>query len=164
MKKRNGFVSNSSSSSFVFLGFEIDSSKITLDFLKEHAGFTEENIEDYSIVSCCGCELSRYGIDDVNFCPKCGKAKSEMKVEIDIESTLADFLFDIELPNELSILEWDECMYFGTHLSDEGVSYKDLITKRAIFIPWVNVFENNVEDRDAWLIDNLQIINGESSY
>lgn len=157
MKKRAGFVSNSSSSSFVFFGFEIDYRKIDIDFLNKYANITQEDIENYGYYECCGRTLN----DDVNFCPKCGKPKTEMALSVDMTEVFDDLVSDANLPNGLELFTPDggDSYYLGYNFGS-SFSYKDILDREA-FKEFVPVFEGEVGDVDQWLIDNLEIISGE---
>jgi len=78
MKIRNGFVSNSSSSSFVIVGTTIDRDDTTTlqKICENHLEITEKMKNDYSEKICCGKQLRS------KFCPVCGKNSD------DVEGTL----------------------------------------------------------------------------
>lgn len=85
MKIRSGFVSNSSSSSFVLFGNIFSANQIR-NYLKS-LGVTVE----HNVTNCAGCK-KEIG-PDVNFCPSCGrKVPSRTVSNYDLEGLLNDTL------------------------------------------------------------------------
>lgn len=116
MKVRTGFVSNSSSSSFAILGFEVTNK--TRAIAKKHSG-VEEETEDWW--GCPKCDrvtgrMSNSSAKKPQFCDKCG---SEMTV-ISRPKTISDYdLFEGLVPGMDYFSETD----YG---SIAGCSVKDL--------------------------------------
>ena len=91
MKIRNGFVSNSSSSSFAIVGTRF---KKTIEncekICKEHLS-EEYDIADYTEKMCCNKELVN------KFCPDCGKKNEDIEETINWIDLFNDFQYDLDV-------------------------------------------------------------------
>ena len=91
MKKRNGFVSNSSSSSFCIIGVTTTTSELLPLYLKATG-------KDASAVTepGCRCDIDRNAMQEqgFTFCPRC---KSELFVEVDPDEELYEMCEALDL-------------------------------------------------------------------
>jgi len=95
MKIRSGFVSNSSSSSFVMIAFEIKKSNELFEWLcKDVMKLTKEEISEftdnveYKTLECCG------SIPQGNFCAACGKQAIKEEVPISWEDICEEHIWE----------------------------------------------------------------------
>jgi len=96
MKIRNGFVSNSSSSSFVMLGYEVDSTKENKKWLLENiykidiSSLPKDEWEENPV--CCGKKRSE------KFCPECGEQLEKIKrvEDADIDEVFYESIYEEE--------------------------------------------------------------------
>jgi hypothetical protein len=85
MKIRNGFVSNSSSSSFVIIGTRFkETEENCKSICEKYLDKEDYSIEDYSEKICCGKELT------AKFCPNCGKAKDDVVSSVNWKGVFRD--------------------------------------------------------------------------
>ena len=91
MKIRNGFVSNSSSSSFVIVGTILKKTMENCEKLcKENLTLSEDEIEEYTEKMCCGKKLVN------KFCPECGKKNEEVEPMINWINIFHDHNYDFK--------------------------------------------------------------------
>ena len=162
MKTRNGFVSNSSSSSFLIMGLEVKNEqikKLNIDQLKELLGSDSYNhvVGHYTQKICCGKELK------TDFCPLCGKSKNDVVASLDMSSVL-NSLFSEYPPEDFGFFGTENGSYYCTNISG---SINNILKERELFIKAASIlyadFPKN-GDNDSileWLNRNLVIDGGE---
>ena len=123
MKIRNGFVSNSSSSSFCIVGIcfcNIDKAISTLEPLFDKLNIARE--------AGCRCDIDRQKLqlNDFGFCPKCGKPLLKKYTLGDIAGKLRPKCSEIDISIELD----ENAIYIGKCIgSDSGDRVLDEINK-----------------------------------
>jgi len=109
MKIRNGFVSNSSSSSFIIVGCKLDP-KYYKTIVEKYVD--PEYIEDTGEIYCCEQKL------ETLFCPHCGKRRGELQSIINYEYLMSNEVCDNVEGFITSKL--DELPMIGIELEDTG--------------------------------------------
>lgn len=126
MKTRNGFVSNSSSTSFCVYGVYVDGGTKLLDQL---AGkFVPKKKE--------GCE-HKFNRDSFKFCPECGS----QAWHVETDNRDISYLLECKLQEMgFDVVHWvggensNEGMYFGKDLKSDGAVSLDVLKKTEIKI------------------------------
>jgi|2_EtaG_2_1085320.scaffolds.fasta_scaffold00965_10 tetrahydromethanopterin S-methyltransferase subunit G len=111
MKKRNGFVSNSSSSSFCIVGVYFDDAELALKALSiDVEGLVEPG---------CECNINREQLEseDSKFCPNCGAVLFKKLEYWDLHEKLDEICRDkgVELTTD------EECVYVGKDIGNDTV-------------------------------------------
>jgi len=112
MKIRNGFVSNSSSSSFCILGVYFDNAKSVFEALSIEAKIEAE--------PSCSCDIDRESLrsDGCKFCPKCGSLLFAEPDEWDFRERLDSELSKLDI-GYLSSENW---LFVGCDIGSENGS------------------------------------------
>ena len=92
MKIRNGFVSNSSSSSFVIVGTTLDRTEENFKILCEKYCPEDTNFEDFEEKKCC----DRIIKSKEKFCPTCGKSVDEIETTINWSDVFNEYSYDFD--------------------------------------------------------------------
>jgi len=108
MKKRNGFVSNSSSSSFCIMGVEMDSEELFPIYCKATGVDGSDNV-----MAGCDCDIDRDQLksEGSKFCPKCGKDIFIIEEKYEDLETMCDAL-------GIEMAYGDRTTYVGCNLDD----------------------------------------------
>jgi len=102
MKIRNGFVSNSSSSSFCIIGVYFDDAKDALDKLSIEVETKETDCE-------CALDCDKLRPEGANFCPSCGSKLFKETTEYDMREQLRTACAALKIGVILD--EWGICVF-----------------------------------------------------
>ena len=113
MKIRQGFVSNSSSSSFVIVGTKIKKTMESCEKLcKKYLTLTDEQISFFTEKTCCGKEVT------TKFCPECGKKSEDIVAVTNWIDVFDEYRYEIE----------------GIDIHDDGYGCDDVVVGKYLSI------------------------------
>jgi hypothetical protein len=143
MKKRNGFVSNSSTSSFCIVGVcftDEKETKVTLESIFAKLGITKENG--------CNCDIDRQKLqsDGLGFCPSCGKPLLKKYSIGDISDKLRPECHKLGI----RIIYDEYALYLGRSIGSEGDGEKvsdEIETMQNTYIQLKDWFGEDVDVR-----------------
>jgi len=89
MKIRNGFVSNSSSSSFIIVGVVLEETQENCKSLCDKY-LSNKDVSPFTEKFCCGKKMKS------QFCPSCGKNKDDIEETINYVDIFREYRWDID--------------------------------------------------------------------